>query len=73
MLRKLYHKWRVSRSIESYTNSFFKNGQSSASVSFIFGLFKELYNYAINKCENDPSSVHCRDSNSQPLDYQSPP
>ena len=29
--------------------------------------------FATNKCEKCPSSIRCRDSNSQPSDYESPP
>ena len=46
---------------------------SSASFSFIFGLFKQtlqtLLRISVKKC---PSSIWCQDSNSQPSDYESP-
>ena len=51
---------------------FFKNGQSSAaSFSFILGYIKQKFDFTLNKCENDPSSIRCGDSNSRPLDHQS--
>ena len=52
---------------------FQKNGPSLASFSFIFGLFKQtiqiLQQNNVKKC---PSSIRCRDSNSQSSDYESP-
>ena len=38
----------------------------------IFGLFKQQYILTINKCEKDPSSIWCWDSNSRPFDNHSP-
>ena len=39
--------------------------------AFIFGHFKQfLQQINVKKC---PSSIWCRDSNSQPFDYESPP
>ena len=29
--------------------------------------------FTANKCEKYPSSIHCRDSNSRPLEQESPP
>ena len=53
---------------------FLKNRPSSASFLFIFGLFKQamqiLQQINVKKC---PSSIRCRDQNSQPSNYESPP
>ena len=42
---------------------------------FIFGLFKQTLLQFLQqiKWEKCPSSIRCRDSNSQPSDYESPP
>ena len=55
--------------------SFFKNGPTPASFLFIFGLFKQTLLQFLQqiKCEKYPSSFQCRDSNSQPSNYKSPP
>ena len=51
----------------------FLKGPFSSSLSFIFGLFKHiiqiLQQINVKKC---PYSIRCRDSNSQPFDYESP-
>ena len=54
---------------------FLKKWANPASFSFIFGLFKQTLLQFLQqiKCEKCPSSIQCRDSNSQPTDYQSPP
>ena len=59
---------------ESRNCFFFKNGPYFASFSFIFGLFKQtlqiLQQINVKQC---PSCIRCRDLNSQPSDYESPP
>ena len=53
---------------------FWKNGPSSASFSFIFGLFwTNITILTSNKCEKCPSSIWCWDSNLQPSEHESPP
>ena len=52
----------------------FLNGPTPASFSFIFGLFKQTLQFLqqkyVKKC---PSSKRCRDSNPQPLEFESLP
>ena len=57
----------------SVLESFFKNGPSSASFSFIFVLLIHIIIFTTNKCEQRPSSTQCRDSNSRTLEHESPP
>ena len=55
---------------------FFKNGPSPASISFIFELFQTNNTiFTTIQCEqmSCPSSIRCRDSNTRPLDCESPP
>ena len=43
---------------------------------FVFGLFKDKYNFITNNVKNDPSSKYLvlgRDSNSQHLEHESQP
>ena len=52
----------------------FLNGPTTDSFSFIFGLFKQTVQFLqqiyVKKC---PSSIWCRDSNSQPSEREYPP
>ena len=54
---------------------FLKNGPTPASFSFIFGLFNQTLLQFLQqvKCQKCPSNIRCRDSNSQPSDYESLP
>ena len=55
-------------------NHVFLNGPTPATFSFIFVFSNTHYNF-YTKCiwKKCPSSKHCRDSNSWPLEHESPP
>ena len=61
--------------VRGETLMFFKNGPIPASFSVYFRSFQTniVTIFTTNKCEKCPSSIRCRDSNSQPSDHESPP
>ena len=60
--------------ITNYNVFFEKNGPTSASFEFIFVFSNTHYNFTTNRYEKIcPSSIQCKDSNSQPLEHESPP
>ena len=56
-------------------NIFLKNGPTPASFSFIFVFSNTHYNLFIQQMnvKKCPSSLRCQDSNSRPLEHESPP
>ena len=66
----------TSRSQEIELNRYHRKFWSrwvSLLFSFIFVFSNTKYNFTTNKCEKFPSSIRCRDSNSRPLEHESPP
>ena len=64
---------KYAKQMFSHKLLFLKNGPTPASFSFIFVFPNTHCNCKTNKCKKCPSSIQCRDPNSQPLEYESPP
>ena len=59
--------------LSCYGTFFFKNGPTPASFVYFRSFQTNIVTiFTTNKCEKCPSSIWCRDSNSQPSDYESP-
>ena len=66
-------QWKVASILVGHS-FFYKNGPTPASSSFIF-VFSNTHYKFYNKyvCEKCPSNIWCWDSNSWPLEHESPP
>ena len=71
-------EWTLPLNLKTYGikllwNLFFKNGPTPASFVYFRSFQTNIVTiFTTNKCEKCPSSIWCRDSNSQPSDYESP-
>ena len=65
--------WKHSIFFDNKTLRYFKNGPTSASFSFIFGLFNQTLIQFLQQInvEKYPSSIGRRDSNPRPYDMSS--
>ena len=67
----LWHTWQ-SGAATLTTKILFLNGPTPASISFIFGLFKQTIQFLQQICEQlskFPSSIRCWESNPQPFEH----